>query len=257
MASGDYLGYGGNTCCISIDCGERMIVFDAGTGLAGLGLYLKNQEKEKRLDIFFSHAHIDHMIGLFGFSPFYDSQYKIHLYGEERSGMDFKKQAEILLGEPYWPVGLDQFQAEVHTHQINAGEEVNLDQGIRISAIPGFHPGGSTLYRLEGQKKSLVYGLDCEINEDMWNAMIEFSREADMIIWDAQYTPEELKEKRGWGHSSWEQGIEMRKASGAKRIMMIHYSWEYADHILKAQEEMARAQDACCCFAKEGMEIVI
>ena len=113
--------------------------------------------------------------------------------------------------------------------------------------MEGNHPGGSLLYRLEemtdengGYKtggKSLVYGLDCEINEDIFSACAAFAKESSLLIWDAGFAGEDLRP--GWGHSTWQQGIAMRQAAGAERVLMTHYNWAYSDTFLWRQEELA------------------
>ena len=57
---------GGNTACVEVRCGGRIVILDAGSGIREAGLALR-EEKAKEADIFLTHAHWDHIIGL----PFY------------------------------------------------------------------------------------------------------------------------------------------------------------------------------------------
>ena len=257
MTGRDYLEYGGNTSCISVDCKDELIVFDGGSGLMNLAKELIRQEKPRPLRLFFSHSHIDHMIGLMGFSPFYRKEWEIHLYGEAREGLSFRRQIERLAGPPYWPMGLDDLQAKIHIHEIKPKDTLMAGPDIAVKTMRGSHPGNVLLYSLEGQGKKVVYSLDCEPDEEMLRQMADFSKGADIIFWDAQYTPLELKDKAGWGHSSWKQGLRLRQMAQADKIVMAHYSWEYTDEILKAQEEEALKEEPSCCFGREGMEFHI
>lgn len=257
MAAEAYMEYGGNTSCVSVECSDRLVIFDAGSGLARLGVELACRETFKPVHLFISHPHIDHLIGLFGFSPLYDKRWEIHMYGEARNGSSFKGQLENLIGPPYWPVGLEDFQARVHIHEIQPGEKIMLEPDTAIKTMRGKHPGNVLLFSMEAPGKKVGYSLDCEPDEDIMKKAAAFFQGADIILWDAQYTPEDLEQKKGWGHSSWKQGICLKQTAGIKRIVMAHYSWEYTDDILRKQEQEALREDPGCCFGREGMEFQI
>lgn len=256
----DFLEYGGNTSCISADCGDRIVVFDAGSGLAELGNCLEQQGfrgKGKQVDILISHLHMDHLEGIFGFGLFHDPSARIRLYGDRETG--FESCLNTLVGRPYWPLGLKNFAADIEIHEIGPGECLVLggEGDLTLYTFRGNHPGGSLLYRLEAGDKSIVYALDHEMEEDGFSALSDFCRDGNLIICDASFSPEELKKYRGWGHSSWEQGIALRKASGAGRALMTHYSHKYTDEFLRRQEKLAGSADPACVFLREGMEIRI
>ncbi len=257
-----FLTYGGNTSCISAEYGERLIVFDAGSGLLRLGESLAGTGK-KRVDILLSHLHLDHVSGLFGFKPLYDRDMEIHLYGGCEEKGELSKRLEILTGHPYWPVGLQECFAHIEVHEIYPGEKFFLagheeqTGDVRISTLRGKHPDQSILYRAESKDKAVVYALDCEMDEEMFLSLKEFSKGSDLIIWDASFTREDLNRHTGWGHSSWEQGIALCREADIKKILMTHYSPEYPDSRLKTEEEKAKKSGVMCYFAKEGMGIEI
>lgn len=253
-----FLDYGGNTSCVSVENETGIVVFDAGSGLVRLGDSLRHKSV-KRVDILISHLHIDHCMGLFGFQMLHDPEAEIHLYGSAERKNGFREGLEALLGAPYWPVGLRDFRAQVRLHEIRAGESFRLQEkeSMTIHTLPGNHPGGSLLYRLERGGRSVVYALDCETDEDMFRKLAAFSKDSGLLIWDAGIAPGELERYRGWGHSSWEQGIALRRAAGAKRVLMTHYSLDYTDVFLREQEYLALQKDSACCFAREGMKAVI
>ncbi len=297
VASSEFLGYGGNTACISVERGEGgIVVFDAGSGLARLGESLAegpeesladgkkepegskgrgagpmDRGREKRVHILLSHLHLDHIIGLFGFRLFHDPDAQIHIYGQG-SGGSLQRQLEHLFVLPYWPLGLEDMRADVRIHEVSPGESFFLAENterlgrvgetkeagcVRIHTLPGKHPGGSLLYRLEEGDKSLVHALDCEPDRELGEELAAFARNSSLLIWDGTFTKEELLRRKGWGHSSWEQGIGMRRAAGAALVLITHHAPEHTDRFLQEQEEQARAEDEACCFAREGMVLWI
>lgn len=246
----EFLEYGGNTSCVSVDCGGELVVFDAGSGIVRLGGTLSGG---RRIHIFFSHLHLDHILGLPDFGPLHDPEAELHLYGEARDGMSFRQQLERFLGPPYWPLGLGDFPARIAVHEIVPGACVALAEGLSVSTLRGNHPNGSLLCRLEGAGKRAVYALDCEMGGGMSGRLAEFARGCDLLIWDATFTAGDLR--RGWGHSTWEQGAAVGQAAGAGLTLMTHFSPAYNDAFLRKQEELAGRKSAAVRFAREGMTL--
>ena len=248
-----YMGYGGNTSCVSLDYGDGVLCFDAGSGLSNLAEHL---DGVRRLDILISHVHIDHIMGLYLLSGIRVPE--IHLYGEARRGVSFHRQLEAVIGQPYWPVGLEDFRARIHLHEIAAGERLTLPRAggeISISSLRGNHPNESLLYRAELEGKRVTYALDCEMGGEMNAALEDFARGSSVLIWDANFT--QADKRAGWGHSTWEEGLALGRAAGVERILMTHFSREYTDAFLEEQERLAGAEDSGCVFAREGMVIAL
>lgn len=254
VADRNFMEYGGNTSCISVDYGDGILCFDAGSGLAGLGGRLAEIE---RLDILIGHMHMDHIIGLYGLSAMCRPGLEIHLYGEARQGISFRKQLETFLGRPYWPLELCELPVQPVIHEIGAGESFILcgreGKEIRVSTLRGNHPGGSLIYRIESEKRSVVYTLDCEMNEETFSSLTEFARDSSLLIWDGNFVREDKKD--GWGHSTWEEGLELGREAGVERVLVTHYAKEYSDQFLHGQEQLAAQKDHGCRFAREGMVI--
>lgn len=252
MASAEFLKYGGNTSCVSVDCGGTLVVLDAGSGIVRLGEALSGQ-KGQRLHLLFSHLHLDHVLGLPCFAPLHDPAAEIHLYGQAREGESFQSRLERLIGPPYWPLGLGDFPARVILHEVGPGEQISLTEGLTADTMPGNHPNESVMYRLEGAGKRLTYTLDCELDSSLSPRLTEFCRDSGLLIWDAHFTGEDLQ--KGWGHSTWEQGAALGRAANAGVTLMTHFSPAYTDSFLEARERLAEKEGVR--FAKEGMEIVL
>mgnify|MGYP002511206058 CR=1 FL=1 len=243
VSSADFLEYGGNTSCLSVECGGELAVFDAGSGLADLGAAISGRSGRKKIHLFLSHFHLDHVMGLVMFRPFHDAHAEIHLYGTAAEGKSFYSCLEELLGKPYWPLGLRDFPARIQVHEISPGTAFSLgESAVTVRTMAGNHPGGSLLYRLEDGQRSMVYGLDCELTEKWAGALEDFARDTGLLVWDANFTTGDLR--KGWGHSTWEQGLELGRKAGAGKVLMTHYSREYTDAFLREQERMARGEAA-------------
>ena len=245
-AGGDFSEYGGNTSCFLADLGGETVILDAGSGLASLGTAVPLPGGRRRVHVLLSHLHLDHIMGLFPFSLLHDRSAEICLYGD--AGL--RSRLGAVLGPPYWPLGLDGFPARVEIRELAPGARLTLGEGVTVSTLRGNHPGDSLLYRLEGSGKTLVYALDCEMDEAMRAALARFAQNADLLIWDATFAPNGLK--KGWGHSTWREGLSLGRAAGVKRVLMAHYAPSYSDRFLSEQEKLAGA-DSRCLFAREGM----
>lgn len=245
----DFLEFGGHTSCISLDCGNALTVFDAGSGLTALGDALARSGGPKRVDLLLSHLHLDHVLGLFSFRPFFDPAAEVHLYG--RPGL--ADGLNRLVGPPFWPVALAGFPAKLHIHETACGVPFSLPGGLTVQAMESRHPNGCFCYRVERGEKRLVYTLDCEPDEPLLDALADFARGADLLIWDANFAPEAFKE--GWGHSTWLQGLEALRRAQAKAVLMTHYNRDYTDAFLHVQERLAAQANCAAYFAKEGMVI--
>ena len=254
--SGKFMEYGGNTSCFSVLCGDILIVLDAGSGLAQLGAQLSQGARNIRsIHMLISHTHIDHIMGLYLFLSQLRDRFELHIYG--RSGLG--KILDEMTAPSYWPYSAAQSGAQIH--ELNADSQLMIESGggnIRISSMNGTHPGGCLWYRIEYGGSSVVYMLDCEIQETLRPAMLRFAANADLLVWDAGDVLGQ--EKKGWGHSTWKQGAEFAQEAGAAKILMAHYGWSHEDTLLRQMEmnaEAAGQPGSASIFAKEGMVLFV
>lgn len=253
--------FGGNTTCVAVydDIDSDVLVFDAGTGIRNLGKELMRQEflPGRKIVIAFSHFHWDHLQGLPFFAPAYDPSKEIHIIalGKELDIPDFKGIFAQQMESTYFPVSLDNMGANFSFVLKKVDEEVFPDGRIKTNLHN--HPGGAHGYRLEVEGKAMVYCTDLEHGEKLDQRVIEFAKGADILIHDAQYTPEELPNYKGWGHSSWEQAIQVAEKANVKRLYLTHHDPDHDDLFLQKVEHQCQARFSNCFLAREGMEIQV
>ncbi len=261
VARKDVLKYGGNTPCIEIEAGEQLLIFDAGSGIRQLGENWTDYGRGLTVHLFFSHVHWDHIQGFPFFNPAFIDGNTIHIYGEKKDGLHIKEQLTGMMKEPYWPIGLELMKANIVFHSLSVGDVLSLDQDLVITTMRGNHPGGTLLYRISYGDKSISYISDYEHSFDTDPELIEFVRRTDVLIYDAFYTEEEYlgingnSSKRGWGHSTWQEGCKLAKAAGAKQLYLFHHDINRTDSDLEQIEREAKQHFPNTIAASEGLVI--
>jgi len=252
----DFLEFGGNTSCVELEIFGRTIIFDAGTGLPWLGNDLLKRGVSD-IHLLMSHFHNDHTGGLNYFKPIYIPGHTITVKAALNYG---EKTIEDLIRShmtaELHPVQYDNLGSTMSCEGFNAGEAFDLFEGVHVKTYMLNHPAGCTSYRIEAEGKVLVYATDTEhvIGEhDL--GLVEHMRDADLVIYDCTYTEEELPTKIGWGHSTWNEGVQLCQMANVKRMAMFHYSPDYNDDTVRSMVSNASSAWPGAFGAKEGMEI--
>jgi phosphoribosyl 1,2-cyclic phosphodiesterase len=254
--------YGGNTSCVEVRVGEQLYIFDCGTGFRVLGQQLQDEFGEKKLPlsahVFVSHFHWDHIQGIPFFRPLYDradSQFLFHCSSRTRS---LKQVMDEQMASPYFPVNLSQMQAQQKFYDIAVGR-LNLEDGVQIQTSWLNHPQGCMGFRMETKDGVLVYATDNEPGDAAFDKSVrKLAEGADVLIYDAQYLPEEYAaEKRGWGHSHWREAVNVVMESGAKELVLFHHDPDHTDVVIDKIVHDARNYYPKVRAAAEGMEIRI
>jgi len=251
---------GGNTSCVEIRCKNNLIILDGGTGLRSLGNELL-KELPVSASMFFSHVHWDHIQGFPFFTPAFISGNRLDLYGGKNLSATL---AETLVGQmnfPNFPVTLDQMDATIIFHQFEDGQDIKLGSDVTVKGLLLNHPDGSYGYRVESDGKAVAYCTDTEHRKEPDPHVIELARNAEVFIYDTQYTPEEYTgevggaSKVGWGHSTFVKAAELAKLAGAKRIVLFHHDPAQNDADILNKERRCRKIFANTDAAREGMII--
>lgn len=243
---------GGNTSCIEVRCGEQRIVLDAGTGLRNLGNALVREQSSLSLTLLLSHFHWDHIQGLPFFVPAYMPQTKLAIVGSSDGRHSLRDKLSRQMTEPHFPVQLDDLAAALTYREARSGQRFDIgDVHVRVARLN--HPGGVFAYRLEHGGQSLVYATDTEHYACVDPTLRALAEGADVLVYDAQYTPEEYQSKVGWGHSTYVAGSEVAKSAGVHKLVLFHHDPQRTDEGVEAIERTARQLFPNTIAAREGM----
>lgn len=236
--------YGAATpCALLTGTSGESLILDAGTGLRPLGARLASASPSGPLKatLLFTHFHLDHVFGL----PFFDLLFLPRAEITFVSWRDPEELHEILgrlMTEPLFPVAFDDTPAKKTFLKI--GPEGMTLAGLNVRSCPLNHPQGCMAYRFEEGKRSAVFATDTEHPAKGTDARLQgLAADASLLIYDAMYTPEEYAAGRiGWGHSTWEHGVELVKAAGVERLLLSHLNPDHSDRDIEQMRKDAKAR---------------
>ncbi len=255
----DPLRYGGNTPCVEVICGRDTLIFDAGTGIRQLGTSLVKAANGTDFDIFLSHGHIDHVVGLPFFAPLFVKDQVVRVWGGNlQAAGGVKQSVKKLMSFPFFPLQVDSLQARLEFHDFSAGDSISPRPGITIRTAPLNHPGGATGYRVDYNGSSIAYVTDIEIGAGPLDpALIELIRGVSFLILDTTYTNDELPTHSGWGHSTWQQGVEVANAANVGTLCLFHHDPEHDDDMMDKIAAKAEAARPGTLVAREGLKVCV
>jgi phosphoribosyl 1,2-cyclic phosphodiesterase len=251
---------GGNTTCVEIRCGEELIVIDTGTGFRNLGMALMKELPVKGT-ILYTHVHWDHIQGFPFFTPFFIPGNEFRVFGGTSLPTTVEEVLKQQMSPPCFPVKTDLFGANISYHDLKPGDVIE-GENYKVTLAPLYHPNGCYAYRVDQEGQSLVFATDCEHYEDKPNKnLIELCRDADMLVYDSQYTDDEyngLNEefpRKGWGHSTMREGIKVAEAANVKKFVLFHHDPTHNDEFIQKIEAEARQLFPKSIAAYEGLQI--
>jgi len=252
---------GGNTSCVEVRAGKAILIFDGGTGLRLLG---KKLQKEMPITayMFFSHVHWDHIQGFPFFEPAFVAGNVFHLYGGNNVSRTLEETLAGQMDHPNFPVHLGTMAAQMKFLDLAEGEPLDIDDGeggkVHVTSAQGNHPQGVFAFRVEHQGKAIVYATDTEHYEGRVDQkLVDLSKGARVLIYDSQYTPEEYASKKGWGHSTFEEGAKIAKLAGVQRLVLFHHDPTQSDAAVHDKEKRARTVFADVIAAYEGLALEV
>jgi phosphoribosyl 1,2-cyclic phosphodiesterase len=242
---------GGNTACLEVVAGDTRIILDAGTGLRALG----NERMASGIrnsTILLSHLHWDHVAGLQFFTPVYVPGFRTEIASGPNGVMSHDAAIRSLFRAPFFPVDFDDLGGTVTTRELRPNDKLQIGD-ITVTMARLNHPDPVYGYRLEHGGQSIVYATDTEHFACVDPTLKKLAAGADILIYDAQYTPEEYPTKVGWGHSTWQAGAELARAAGVPQLVLFHHDPARTDEQLDALEAAARAALPGTVAAREGL----
>ncbi|HKR94573.1 MAG TPA: MBL fold metallo-hydrolase [Candidatus Angelobacter sp.] len=253
------LRYGGNTSCVEVRLNGSLYIFDCGTGFRNLGKQLSQENNGNPIcaHIFLSHFHWDHIQGIPFFSPLYGSRESSFIFHSSSRTRGLQRAIEAQMSAPYFPVNMNEMAAHRQFSNIDEGR-LELDDAS-IQSMWLNHPQGCLGFRLEAKGKVLVYATDNEPGDPVFDKNLrKLAEGADVLIYDAQYLPEEYTaHKQGWGHSHWREAVNVVMESGAKELILFHHDPDHTDACIDAVVTQAREYYPKVRAASEGMEILL
>jgi phosphoribosyl 1,2-cyclic phosphodiesterase len=262
----DTVQFGGNTSCVEVRANKAILIFDGGTGLRLLGKKLL-QEMPITAHMFFSHVHWDHIQGFPFFEPAFVAGNVFHLYGGNNVSRTLEETLAGQMDHPNFPVHLTAMGAKMVFRDLGEGESVDIEDGVggaaRVTTASGNHPQGVFAFRVEHGGRAMVYATDTEHCEGRIDEkLVHLARGAEVLVYDAQYTPEEYSgtagtggPKKGWGHSTFEEGARIARTAGVRRLVLFHHDPIQSDAAVREKEKRARAVFDDVTAAREGMTI--
>jgi phosphoribosyl 1,2-cyclic phosphodiesterase len=248
--------YGGNTSCLEVRCGDRLLIFDAGTGLHSLGSKLM-ANGAMQADLFFSHTHFDHICGFPFFAPAFRPDNALRIWaGHLLPERTVREVLIYLMMDPLFPVPIDTMRAKMTFCDFVAGEELSPYEDVTIRTAPLNHPNGATGYRVEYQGKSICYITDTEhVPGHPDENIIGLIRGADIVIYDCTYTDDEYPSHVNWGHSTWQEGARLAEAADVKTFVVFHHDPDHDDDFMDSiATQLAKIRPGSI-VAQEGMTL--
>jgi ribonuclease BN (tRNA processing enzyme) len=236
-------------------------VLDAGTGIVPLGRTL---DHEQRVDVFLTHLHLDHILGLGFFAPLFADDAEVHVWGPSSTTLDLQRRLTRYLSPPLFPVALRDLPCELHLHDVPLGVTIELPTAS-IEASLVCHPGPTVGYRITCDSGATVaylsdhepaLGCDPFPSDKQWTSGSDLASDVDLLIHDAQYTSEEYLQRIGWGHSSMRDAVKFADLVGARQLVAFHHDPTHDDGFLGTfLDGVNLANGTPVIAAREGLTI--
>ena len=258
---------GGNTSCVEVTGGGSRVILDAGSGIRALGDALVKAGEHKRVHLLLSHVHWDHVMGIPFFTPLYVPGCEVVIGSGplERDGASGKRLPlrEVLqrqMTPPLFPIDFDSVSGRVTTVDLEPDSAFTVGR-LEVTMATLSHPDPVWAYRISFGGHSVVYATDTEHEEGKIDErLVRLARGADVLIYDAQYTPEEYRgevgpSKRGWGHSTYEAGVDVARAASVKTLALFHHDPRRSDAQVSEIVQRSRAIFPSTVAAREAVSL--
>ncbi len=242
---------GGNTSCVEVTAGEQRIILDGGTGLRRLGNTLLGKHVDAT--VLLSHVHWDHIQGIPFFTPLYIPGTRLRFVSGQNT-TPLRESLHAQMRKPHFPVDMNDVAAHLTFEEVRDRASTQLGD-VRVTLAKANHPDAVYAFRLEHEGRAIVYATDTEHYSCVDQRLVALARDADVLIYDAQYLPDEYPGRIGWGHSTWQAGAELARAAGVGKLVLFHHDPMRTDAGVAAIEALTRDAFADTVAAREGLEL--
>lgn len=270
--------YGGNTSCVEVRADGEIIVLDAGTGIRELGLSLRDEFKDRPLDVtlLLTHSHWDHIQGFPFFVPAYSPGNTVRILGYEGARQGLAATLGAQMESPYFPVGMKELPGNIHIEELR---DMEFQVGaVRVKAMFVNHPGICVGYRLETSAGAIVFMPDNEpflrmhakpgtadaaalqFAAEQDEKLVDFIRGAEVLVIDSQYDLEEYESHVGWGHGCVDDVADLARRAAVKQLFLFHHDPSHDDERVSRMLAHARKLVGSAVHveaAREGLELIL
>jgi ribonuclease BN (tRNA processing enzyme) len=266
---------GDTTSLLLVGAHGAPLVLDAGTGLHAVAQQLA-PAGPAQVTVLFSHYHLDHMAGLTMNPLFHQSGWSFRLLGPTFADGGVQGAVTRLLAPPYWPVSWDRMKARLEFVEYPSvpavlptpegqGRILILRRNWRVRSCPVPHPGGCMAYRIDDADggASVVFATDLEwqkrtsAEEREFLTLCREPKPADLLILDAHFARADAAVFAGWGHSSWEDDLDLAESAGVQRVLLGHHAPDADDRALRALEQQVQKRSPGSLLARGGQWLTV
>lgn len=255
-----YVKFGGNTSCVqvSVEGISDYLIFDSGSGIRPLGELLSKSAEPTKVHLFVTHAHWDHIQGFPFFTPIYRDDSQLDIYYPKTKEGDCKRALTSQLTPNHFPVTSEMLKAQIRYHDlVHTGLQSDY---FEVDYHNAFHPVHTAIYRLKAANRTLIYAPDNELNPNTTNSrsfkeLKSFIQGADVLIHDGNYDRQSYKTRVNWGHSAWEDVVDLAAECGIKHLFLTHHDPHCTDDDMLARQELLdkhKHKFTSVQFAREG-----
>lgn len=239
MSGACYQQFGGATSCYLLRSDWHAVVLDCGTGLYNAGQYLRGC---RQIDVLLTHLHYDHILGLLNWSVFPpDADVRFYISGETAESLKISE----FLKKPFWPVSPDLGKITF----VDYSSTLQLTEDISARFFPANHPDNASLIRVDTEN-----GAVCLVGD--WEHGVTFpaemAQDCSLLVYDGMFTEEEYPYHKGWGHSTWQEGVKLAEQMQIPNLIITHHLPERSDEELLDMEKEASQGFPGIRFAREG-----
>jgi phosphoribosyl 1,2-cyclic phosphodiesterase len=265
VPGGETTRYGGNTACVEVCLADgKRVIIDAGTGIRNLGAQISEDSSPVDVHLLISHVHWDHIIGFPFFAPIYQPGSRITIDGFPTCMNGLKRIFDNNMGDGFFPVAFQDLKADIRFPERLTEGPVSVGDAV-VDTVRLAHPQGGFGFRIREGESSMVFITDNELGADpsVMDQCVRFCEGAGLLIHDSQYLPGETPLRKGWGHSDYEESVDLASRAGVEHLVLFHHDPGRTDERLSSLEAecrgsvLSRGLKLGVSAAKEGVVLTV